>query len=243
MPAKDGASASNVRASVCLASFNGEAYIASQVSSILEQLGDKDELIISDNGSTDATLDIVYGFQDGRIRIFNCTVPGPAANFNHALMQARGEFIFLADQDDIWYDTRLALCLEQLCEYDLVVTDCKVVNEQLTPMYPSFFQLRGSGPGLLKNLMRNSYQGCCMAFNRHILEASLPIPSNVPMHDWWIGLVAERVGRVCFLPVPLLFYRRHLSSASHTAGKSTAGWLTQLRWRWVLIGHLMVLQR
>ncbi|WP_151702581.1 glycosyltransferase family 2 protein [Nitrincola alkalilacustris] len=236
MPVKEGASL--VRVSVCLASFNGEAYIESQVSSILEQLDDTDELIISDNGSTDSTLDIVYGFQDSRIKIFSCSLPGPVANFNHALKQARGEYIFLADQDDIWYDTRLVQCLEQLIEYDLVVTDCKVVNEQLTPMYPSFFQLRDSGPGFYKNLLRNSYQGCCMAFNRHILEASLPIPTDVPMHDWWIGLVAERVGRVCFLPVPLLFYRRHQDSASHTAGKTTAGWLTQLRWRWILLRRL-----
>ncbi len=91
-----------MKISVCLASYNGEKYIAEQLESILKQLGERDELIISDDSSTDQTLAIIDRFHDRRLRVF----PGnsfynPIFNFENALKQATGEVIALSDQDDV----------------------------------------------------------------------------------------------------------------------------------------------
>ncbi len=90
--------------SVCLASFNGEKFISEQILSILEQLNTDDELIISDDNSTDTTPQIIKELMrlDKRI-VF---LPGnnfrnPVYNFENALAKSSGEYIFLADQDDI----------------------------------------------------------------------------------------------------------------------------------------------
>ena len=89
--------------SVCIATYNGEKYIKEQLLSILPQLGKKDEVIISDDHSTDNTLDIVKGLNDNRIKIvMNNREKGYTSNFENALSYAIGDYIFLSDQDDIW---------------------------------------------------------------------------------------------------------------------------------------------
>jgi hypothetical protein len=76
-----------------------------------------------------------------------------------------------------------------------------------------------SRAGLIRNLRRNSYMGCCMAFRRELLQAALPIPSMLA-HDSWLGMVAELYGDILFLPEPLVRYRRHGANVSPTARKS-----------------------
>lgn len=89
--------------SVCMATYNGEEYIKEQLESILCQLGEMDEIIISDDGSTDNTLNIIESYNDSRIKIhINTGKHGFVYNFENALQKAKGEYIFLSDQDDIW---------------------------------------------------------------------------------------------------------------------------------------------
>ena len=88
--------------SVCMATYNGEKYIEEQLKSILSQLGENDEVIVSDDSSTDNTLAIVESFNDVRIKIFpNNKFHSPIFNFENALKQATGDYIFLSDQDDV----------------------------------------------------------------------------------------------------------------------------------------------
>ena len=93
---------SNMIVSVCMATYNGEKYIREQIDSILPQLSDSDELVISDDGSSDSTIDIIQGYNDRRIRLYHNTRHGVTWNFENALRQSRGDVIFLADQDDVW---------------------------------------------------------------------------------------------------------------------------------------------
>jgi hypothetical protein len=110
--------------------------------------------------------------------------------------------------------------LGELGHCDVVVADCRVVDASLTTLRESLFAQLRPNKGLARNLIRNSYIGCCMAFKRSVLDAALPFPANLPMHDWWIGLVGEMVGSVTFVNEPLLLYRRHGNNASPTSGKS-----------------------
>jgi glycosyltransferase involved in cell wall biosynthesis len=183
-----------------MATYNGDKFILEQMHGILSQLSETDEVIVSDDGSCDNTCAVIEQINDDRIRLFCHTeTKGPVKNFEFALQQAKGEIIFLADQDDIWEKKKISTMQTCLATYDLVVSDCSIIDLKGDTLYDSFFLLRRSGPGILKNLWRNGYIGCCMAFKRHILEQAVPLPKNVPMHDWWIGLVAASVGTTFFL--------------------------------------------
>ncbi len=196
--------------SVCVTTYNGEKYIAEQLRSILEQLSEVDEVVVSDDESTDRTLEIVADLHDPRIRVVHSTAHYFKWNFLNALLAAKGDILFLADQDDVWLPGKVEKCIHALETADLVVHDSRVVDDDLQVIRPSFFQFYGSGPGLLKNSLNNTYFGSCMAFKRKVLNAALPFPTtNEIGHDIWLGLVAEMTGTVMFLDEPLLLYRRH----------------------------------
>lgn len=207
--------------SICMASFNGEKYIKSQIDSILSQIDENDELIISDDGSTDQTVNIICSYQDDRIKfVQNIARHGCIGNFENALKKASGNFIFLADQDDVWLPDKYRKICGLLQQYDLVVSDSVVVDSNLQMIEPSFFKYYNSGAGIMKNVIRSTYYGSCMAFRNSILHKALPFPlTNEIGHDLWLGLVAEITGRVLFFNEPLILYRRHESAFCKISGE------------------------
>lgn len=223
--------------SVCIATYNANKYIHAQIISILNQLNSEDEIIVSDDLSNDDTLEIIAEINDSRIKIIRGqTRLGVIKNFERSLYTARGDLIFLADQDDIWLPNKVVNCKKALADYTLIVSDCKIVDSQLNPIADSFFALKTSGSGVLKNIYKNSYIGCCMAFRRNLLDIALPFPSGIPMHDVWLGLLAEIKGNVSFLPQPLVLYRRHDSNASFLESNNSV--LTKMKFRFYLVINL-----
>lgn len=226
------------RISVCMGTFNGERFIEPQLESILAQLGPQDEVVVSDDGSTDDTLEMIRRFGDARVRIFEAPRRGVTRNFENALARSVGRYIFLSDQDDVWLEGKLTATCEALETHSLVVSDCKVTDAEGGPLHESYFALIGSGPGILRNFLRNSYLGCCMAFRRELLELALPIPPAVA-HDYWIGMLDELTGQPFFLRRALLLYRRHGATASFAAGESQRPLATRVGSRIALAWHLM----
>lgn len=100
--------------SVCIATYNGEKYLKEQLDSIIPQLTAQDELIISDDGSKDTTMEIIkrYAANDSRIKVYKGPGKGVIANFEFAINQTQGEFIFLADQDDVWLPEKVQTNLD-----------------------------------------------------------------------------------------------------------------------------------
>ena len=90
-----------------MATYNGAKYIKEQLDSIIPQLRDDDELIVSDDASKDETLKIVESYNDPRIKIFHNENHGVAHNFENAMRQASGDIIYFADQDDVWLPGKL----------------------------------------------------------------------------------------------------------------------------------------
>ena len=196
--------------SVCIASYNGEKYIQRQLETILSQLELDDEVVISDDSSSDSTVDIIKGFRDSRIKLIEGgSFKSPIFNLENTLKFAKGDYIFLADQDDIWLPGKVGITLERLMEYDVVVCNGYIVDQDEKVIHASYFDWKGSRPGFLKNLAKNSYLGCSVAFNRKVLNSVLPFPKHIIMHDLWIGLIGECVGWVYFIPKKLFCYRRH----------------------------------
>jgi hypothetical protein len=121
--------------------------------------------------------------------------------------------------------------LTALEKVDLCVCDCELIDSNGEILYPSFFQLNHSKKGFIKNLIKNSYLGCCMVFKQEVLKYVLPFPSDIAMHDIWIGLCVELLGKSLFLKDRLVKYRRHGNNVSTTGEKSNFGIIYKVQYR------------
>ncbi len=223
--------------SVCIATYNGEKYIKEQLSSILIQLQEDDEVVISDDGSTDNTLRIIEELKDRRIFVVkNILKKGVNHNFQNALNNAKGDFVFLADQDDIWLPSKVELCVNELKNYDLVVSNCSVLDNSNEIVQNSYFETVNSGKGFFKNFYKSSYLGCCLAFRKEILKEVLPMPDNLLLfHDWWFGFISELCYKVKFIETPCMYYRRHSETNSNTLSKSHLSLNQKIEYRFQLL--------
>jgi glycosyltransferase involved in cell wall biosynthesis len=231
-----------MKVSVAMATYNGEKYINQQIDSILSQLKDEDELIISDDHSKDGTVSIIEKYQkeDPRVRLYINEEKGVTSNFENAIKHTQNDIIFLSDQDDIWKPEKVETVLsyyEKNPNIQMIMSDITVVDNELHTTIESFYQFRGSRAGVLKNIMKNSYIGCAMSFRKELKSKILPIPRNVPMHDMWIGMVADMYHSALLIPEKLIYYRRH--DATVTTVENTSSLMQKIIWRFTISGLLL----
>lgn len=224
--------------SVVLAAYKGEKYIAEQVRSILSQLDENDELIVSDDypqGETFSALsDIISA--DPRVRYIHGKGCGLIKNFENAVTHSQGDYIFLSDQDDVWLKGKVQAVLAEFEKgADVVLHDAVITDGELKPTGDRAFGLNATRTGLVRNIIKNSYQGSCMAFRKEMKKHILPFPDKIPMHDQWIGLLGEKYGKVHLINHPYILYRRHSESVS--GHKTTL--LQKVMWRLNIIGCLL----
>lgn len=247
--------------SVCIPTYNGENYIKQQILSILNELGEDDEIVISDDGSTDMTLAIIEEINDKRIIVIkneeniqcesynNRTeklLKKVSLNLQNALLPCKGDYIYLADQDDIWKKGRITNTLPLLAENKpiLVVCDCCVVDENNTITQRSYFDYVTPSQNLWRTVIKSSFHGCCMCFNRILLAKAFPFPQYSLGHDLWIGLIAIKFGLVYFCPEVLVEYRRHSTTVTSTGSKSKNSFGFKIRYRiMLLIEYLKLYKR
>jgi glycosyltransferase involved in cell wall biosynthesis len=201
-----------------MATYQGERYVVEQLQSIRAQLAASDEIVISDDGSTDGTVRAIDSLQDARIRLrLNAERVGYVRNFERAIEWARGEWIFFSDQDDVWLPGKVEGLSAALTRKACVASDAIVADEQLRNMRGSYFELRGvrsfSAPAIF---LRPRIIGASMAVRRRYLQRYLPFPAPIP-HDHWLSLNAALDGELLVLARALVLYRRHADVASATA--------------------------
>lgn len=225
-----------MKISVALAAYKGEKYICAQLASILPQLAAEDEIIVSDDLPGGETEKAVKALGDSRIKYIPGPGKGVCKNFENALAACSGDIIFLCDQDDVWRENKVArVAAEFKNGASLVLHDASVTDGQLNITAPSYFEIHGVSTDLKKTLLCNTYPGCCMAFDRRLLNQALPLPKDVPMHDWWLALVAmKKKMSISVIREPLILWRRHGDNV--TGGKTSAA--DKLRWRAALIREL-----
>lgn len=204
----------NKKISVVMASYNGMPFIKEQIQTILKNLNINDELIVSDDHSNDGTLEYLKELEkvEKRVRILDGPQKDIKENFKNAIISANGEYIFVADQDDIWLDNKVETVLRAFRENKkavVIVHDNIVIDSNKNVIYDSYFKFRNCGKGIVKNIYKNTYIGCCMAFKNEIKEKILRMPNNILMHDQWIGIIGELYGQTIFLDDKLMLYRRH----------------------------------
>jgi len=227
--------------SVCIATYNGEKYILKQIKSILSQLSFEDEIIISDNDSTDNTVNIVRGINDSRIKIYikkqnkiksywnkyyNVT-----ANFENAINKSIGDIIMLCDQDDIWNENKV-----YTIKKDLEKKDCVFSNYSMIDQYDNIILSHKYTTNPLNNPIKSilfpPFSGCTMAIKRSFLKYCLPFPKKLLLHDVYIGLIAYITNNIYFEIKPLTYYRSHDDNVSTTShGKTRNNIFQIITWR------------
>ncbi len=231
--------------SVCMATYNGELFLKQQIDSILTQLEIEDELIISDDNSIDGTLDIIYNYQDKRIKLFiNETNLGVNRNFEIAISKSINEIIILADQDDIWSLNRLEIFKQSFKKnIVLVSTNFDHIDRNENLIEFQFSKLKsGDSKRYISNIFRiflgrANYYGCAMAFRRKFLDIILPFPRNIESHDLYIAMAANVYGSNLHLDDITLTRRIHGNNLSVVNRNVFYKVLT----RFIFMQHLLLL--
>lgn len=228
-----GEPASRPRYEVVVCSYNGEPYIADQLHSILTQNPPPEAVLVSDDGSTDRTRAIVK--QTGErseipVRLLDGPGQGVIRNMLGALRHTTADYVFLADQDDLWLDHKARVFTERMHESarpHLIFSDAWVWYPQEPEREKvSFWQLDGLRPDNARSPRRlafhNTVQGASACVNRALIEAMAPTAEHpdIVMHDWWLALIATGLGRVEAIDEPTLLYRQHSNNQIGSQKKS-----------------------
>ena len=212
------------KVSVLLATYNSGPYVAELIESILRQTHSDLELIIRDDKSDDDTATIAASFfSDGRIRFIDGFERSGSAqnNFFRLLLSCEGDYIMLADADDVWLPHKIEKTLERMREQEslygadtpiLVHSNLSVVSQNLSVIADSFFEYEKLSPerkSLRELLAQNNVTGCTVMINKALRLLVEEQPESSVMHDWWLSLIASAFGRISVIYEPLILYRQH----------------------------------
>lgn len=213
--------------SVAMATYNGEAYIEKQVNSILNQSKKIDELIICDDCSTDRTVEIIKKMKKKNIFLsVNKTNMGYIRNFEKAISKTSGDYIFLADQDDIWEVSKVEEMLEamRVGDYDLLCTNFELINKNdntiknrqsfvISKYMDKHATKEVSKISFNRLLLGNVLQGCTYCFTDRVKQVYLKVDNKEVYHDWQLMLIGSYIGKVAYYNKKLIRYRIHDSNS------------------------------
>ena len=219
---------------IIIATYNGAQFLPSQLDSIIAQKYTDWRILLRDDGSSDATIEILKDYSErlqGKLVILNNEQRniGIIENFSYLLASTTAPYVMLCDQDDIWNPDKIGLTLQTMKKTELISpdnipilvhTDLHVVDEQLNTLDKSFWHYQNINPYLgsyNKLLIQNTVTGCTVMINRALLNLALPVPTQVIMHDWWLALIASTFGKITIVNQPTVLYRQH--SNNNTGAK------------------------
>ncbi len=209
---------------IVLGSYNGEKYLAEQLDSILSGTYQNIHIEISDDGSTDRTLEISQKYVDnnpGRVEIHkNQTNMGYVKNFLYGLKRSKEKYTMFCDQDDIWMPDKVQVTLDKMKRLEqeagdlpmLVFTDAMLYNGETKEEMGSFHKtshLDTDKTDLAHLFMENKCIGCTVMVNSHVISYVKEIPEQVRVHDWWLALICASFGKIGYVSKPTLEYRQH----------------------------------
>lgn len=203
--------------SVAMCTYNGEQFLSKQLESILNQTHRNIEVVIVDDASSDGTLAILEQFsaRDSRIQLFqNEKNLGFIRNFERALGECRGDYISLADQDDIWLPHKLETLLREIGDNLLIYSKVSLIDSQDRAIDGTFPRVkRIDGHCALSLIFDNCVTGHACLIHPDLLKQALPLPATIFSHDQWLAVVAAASGRLKASDERLSLYRVHDSNA------------------------------
>ncbi len=204
--------------SVAMATYNGEKYIEDQIASIFSQTYKNIELVVVDDCSSDRTVELVNKLaRKNNIKLFkNEKNLGLIKNFEKAISNCNGDYIALADQDDIWLKNKIEVLLNKIDGYSLVYTDAEIIDKNGKLTGESFSNrncLVGMDSSNKEYFQYNIFNpfvlGCTMLFNSNLKHFILPIKLNKFNHDRFITIIASQVNGISYVNQKLFYYRIH----------------------------------
>lgn len=213
--------------SIALATYNGRAYLPELLASLEAQSWPNLEVVVSDDASTDGTPELLAAYA-GRVPVRlvgDGERVGIVGNFERALAGCRGDYIALADQDDVWAPDKVTDLMRDLQRVEsargpatpaLAFCDIELVDATLCRLSKSLFDITAKSrraERLRDFLLSNHVPGCAMLVNRAALERALPFPAGIVMHDWWLAMVVASFGEIRHVAAPHLKYRQHDGNA------------------------------
>ena len=226
-----------------MAVYNGEAYLAAQIDSILSQSDSRGHLTISDDGSTDGSGamidDYVSRYPDRIVRYRSGRRFGNARDhFFHLMDRCDARFMLFCDQDDVWYPDKVEKTRRALEDAEsrwgagmpvLVFSDQTPADANLRPLSPSLMRYQKQyfeHFDYRSILLQNVVTGGAMGINRALarLGGGREDTSQIIMHDWWLAAVAARFGKIIYIDEPLGFYRQHGDNAVGAKDVGSAGY-------------------
>lgn len=222
--------------SIAMCTYNGELFIKEQIDSILNQTYCDFELVITDDGSSDKTINIVKEYQllDNRIKFFqNKTNLGFVKNFEKAISLCTGEYIALADQDDIWKINKLEIFLDEIKDNVLIYSDAILVDKYSNSIGSELIRSNKkklvSGSCNKSFLLSNCVSGNTLMFKKELVKYILPIPKGISFHDIWIAFVSSTYGTITYTEESMTYYRRYSEQITKTREKSYNSFFDRLK--------------
>ncbi len=200
--------------SIIVATYNGENFLLEQLNSIAAQTYKKYEIIICDDNSTDNTKKLVLDFASKHKNVFfhfNKKNLGVNKNFEQGFLKAKGDFIAISDQDDIWLPNKIEKQIKLFKTEQIVLahsTSARFSDNILPSKNKNSTAVLFSGNDVRKLLLRNSISGHNIIFRRSLLPKILPVPENI-YYDWWIVQTAACNGLVAVTNKILTYHRFH----------------------------------
>lgn len=212
--------------SVALCTHNGSAYIEEQLLSILDQVPAPQQLVVSDDASSDDTIarvrEVAARYPEIALTVFeNIPALGVTKNFEQAIRACTGDLIALSDQDDVWHPQRLALFAAEFAarpNVALLHSDARLVDGDGISLGHTLAEALGvnaheiasihSGDAFSVLLRRNLVTGACTVLRRSLVEYAAPFPPTW-VHDEWLGIIAAAVATSDFIEQPTIDYRQH----------------------------------
>lgn len=213
---------------ILLTVYNGAEFLPEQLRSLRAQTHRDWRLWVRDDGSTDASAELVLAAaaEDARIRPVHAGGGrmGALGGFSWLLEHAgdgAARYTMFCDQDDVWLPRKIEVTLAAMLRAEaehgaavplLVHTDLQVVDRRLEVIDPSFWHYQGIDPqlnGPKRILVQNTVTGCAAMINRALHELATPVPPDAAMHDWWLALVASSFGRLVPVREATILYRQH----------------------------------
>lgn len=224
---------------ILLTTYNGEKYIAEQLDSLINQDYRQWRLIVRDDGSADSTVSILECYRarypDNVVIISDDEGNvGIVQSFSFLMVESSAEYVAFCDQDDIWQPEKLSKQLSVIEHAEkkygintpiLIQSNLCVVNDRLEVLSDSFWTYQNLDPSLMNDLqvllLHNYVTGCACFINKKLCDLASPLPDEIIMHDWWLGLVALTSGQIILMEERLVLYRQH---ESNQVGASRWGW-------------------
>lgn len=210
--------------SVAMAVYNGERYLPEQLDSILSQLEQGDEIVVSYDKSKDGTWELLQSYQAKypQIKVLENQNPGINGNFNNAIAGCSGDIICICDQDDRWAEDKRACLLEtfEKTGADMVIHNGVHIDGAGNTISQPFFSLYRIGDGKLKNILKPRYSGCCTAFTKEMAAKIMPMPMVLDAYDHWIGTIGEFMGKIAYDERILLYHRLHDNNVTPVSTRS-----------------------